>query len=105
MLRLSRNLLNRIPLSLIVAASVSLAASAASAAEWGSIKGRFVFDGTAPVQAALNIDKDQATCGGHDLKDQSLEVAPTGGIANVVVWVYTKKVKVNPAFAKTATAG
>ena len=28
---------------------------------------------------------------------------PTGGIANVVVWVYTKKVKVNPEYAKTAT--
>ena len=93
---------NRILTALVVVASVALATSAANAAEWGSIKGRFVYDGTAPVPPKLTIDKDQATCGGHDLVDQSLEVGPTGGVANVVVWVRSK-VKVNPEFEKTAT--
>ena len=108
---LSRNLFIRSLMALIVAASVFSVAGAASAAEWGSIKGRFVFDGTAPAPTKLNIDKDQATCGGHDLVDQSLEVGPTGGVANVVVWIAAKtidnkpqKVKVNPDFAKTADA-
>lgn len=108
---LSRNFFTRSLMALIVVAGLAFAGAAANAAEWGSIKGRFVYDGTAPVQAKLNIDKDQATCGGHDLVDQSLEVAPTGGIANVVVWIAAKtidnkpqKVKVNPGFAKTADA-
>ena len=88
---------------LSVVASIALAATAATADDWGSLKGRFVFDGTAPVPAKLTIDKDVAVCGSHNLVDQSLEVGPTGGIANVVVWVYAKKVKVNPEYAKTAT--
>lgn len=88
-------------LMLVVAAGFALAASAASAAEWGSLKGRFSYDGVAPVPAKLTIDKDQATCGGHDLVDQSLEVSATGGIANVIVWVRSK-VKVDPSFEKTA---
>lgn len=82
--------------------SIALCASATSAAEWGSIKGRFVYDGAAPAPTKLTIDKDQATCGGHDLVDQSLEVGPTGGVANVVVWLRDKKIKVNPEYAKTA---
>ncbi|HEX4000768.1 MAG TPA: hypothetical protein VHX65_19625 [Pirellulales bacterium] len=80
---------------------LSLAASAARAAEWGSIKGRFVYDGTPPVPAKLDINKDQATCGGHNLVDQSLEVGPTGSIANVVVWLREKKVAVNPEYKKS----
>ena len=72
----------------------------ASATGWGSIKGRFTYDGAAPVPAALKIDKDQAVCGNHDLKDEGLVVGPSGGIANIVVWV-TSKVKVNPKFDAT----
>ena len=90
-------------MTLLAVASVALATTAANAAEWGSIKGRFVYDGTAPVPTKLTIDKDQATCGKHDLVDQSLEVGKDGGIANVVVWLITKKVKVNPEYEKTAT--
>jgi hypothetical protein len=90
-------------LPLFVVAGLALAGSAASAAEWGSLKGRFVYDGTAPAAAKLTIDKDQATCGGHDLVDQSLEVSTTGGIANVVVWVRSKLKagQINPDYAKT----
>ena len=32
--------------------------TAASAAEWGDISGRFVYGGDAPVAAKLTIDKD-----------------------------------------------
>jgi plastocyanin len=86
---------------LTLMSGIELATGVASAAEWGSIKGRFTYDGTPPVPVKLTIDKDQAVCGGHDLVDQSVEVGPTGGFANVVVWVRSK-VKVNPEYEKTA---
>jgi plastocyanin len=96
MSRLYRNL----PV-IVVVGGIALAAGAASAEGWGSLKGRFTYDGTAPVPTKLNIDKDQAVCGTHDLVDQSIEVGSTGGLANVAVWVRSK-VKVNPDFEKTA---
>ena len=78
-----------------------LARSAARAADWGSIKGRFVFDGTPTPPTPIKIDKDVEVCGKHNLMTQDLVVGPDGGVANVVVWV-RGKVKVNPEYKKTA---
>lgn len=72
----------------------------ASVTGWGSIKGRFTYDGPSPVPEALKIDKDLEVCGNHDLKDEGLVVGPSGGIANIVVWV-NSKVKINPKFDAT----
>ena len=42
----------------VTAAAALLAASASPAAEWGSIKGRFVVDGAPPELRPLVVDKD-----------------------------------------------
>ena len=57
---------------------------------WGTLKGRFVFAGTAADAKALAVDKDTEVCSkdGGKLLDRSLLVDPaTKGLANVVVFV------------------
>ncbi len=72
--------------------------------EWGTLRGRFVYVGTPPEAAKLNIDKDQEVCGKHDLRSQSIVVGPNGGLANVMIWCLTKDVETNPDFAADAEA-
>lgn len=46
---------------------------AAKATGWGSIKGRFVYEGTAPTPAKLSITKNEDVCGKPPpLVDESL---------------------------------
>ncbi len=75
--------------------------SASRADDWGSLKGRFLYDGTAPAASPLTIDKDQAICGDKGLVNEELVVDSKGNIANVMLWV-KGKVAVNPDFEKTA---
>ncbi len=85
----------------VAAAGLVFSSVSARAADWGSIKGRFVFDGTPTPPTPIKIDKDVEVCGKHNLMTQDLVVGPDGGVANVVVWVRSK-VKVNPEYKKTA---
>ncbi len=75
----------------IALAMVAVASGAAGAyqggavANGGAIDGVVVYDGTPPPMKRLEISKDRDVCGAHPLYDQSLMVAPDGGIANAVV--------------------
>jgi hypothetical protein len=74
---------------------------AASAAEWGSLKGRFVVDGTAPKPAAVAITKDQAYCGQHKLLSDTIVVGKDNSLANAVVFLRAglgKKVDIHPDY-------
>lgn len=71
-------------------------------AEWGTLKGRFVFGGDVAVAAPLTVDKDVEVCGKHKLLTEELVVGPDKGVANVVVFVRDKKVKVKPELAAAA---
>jgi len=73
-----------------------LASQAAVADDWGTLKGRFKFGGTAPAAAELKADKDVEVCGKEKLLNEELSVGADGGIANVVVFVRDKDVKVHP---------
>ena len=86
---------------LAVVASV-LAVSSARADEWGTIKGKFVFKGDSPAAAELKADKDVEVCGKHKLLAEELVVGADKAIANVVVFVRDKGVKVNPELAGAA---
>jgi plastocyanin len=72
--------------------------------EWASIKGKFVFGGAPAAAAELKADKDVEVCGKHKLFAEELVVGDDKGIANVVVYVRDKDVKVNPDIAKAAAA-
>ena len=65
-------------------------AAASTGTGWGTIRGRFVFDGTAPTMPPYNVNKDQATCapGGKAPPQEWLIVdSGTGGIKNVAVYL------------------
>jgi hypothetical protein len=88
--------------TLLAAAWAAVIVGAARADEWGSIKGRFVFGGDAPAAAELKADKDTEVCGKHKLLAEELVVGADKGVANVVVFVRDKDVKVNPELKATA---
>ena len=64
-----------------------------SAAERGTLRGRIVYDGKAPLQRRLKITSDKAYCEKFHPVDESLIVADDGGLANVVIWVRVKRGK------------
>jgi len=76
--------------------------AAAKSTGWGTIKGRFVYDGTPPKPAILSINKDAEVCGKHPLNNESLLVASDGGIANVAIYARDRKIEVHPDYAATS---
>jgi plastocyanin len=83
-------------ISLFVCLFVFALASQCPAAEWASLKGRFVFDGTPPSPVEITADKDVEVCGKHKLVNEELVVSADKGIANVVLFVRSKGVTVHP---------
>jgi plastocyanin len=73
----------------------------ASAEEWGTLKGRFTFGGDVPTASELKADKDVEVCGKHKLLSEEMVVGADKGVANVVVFVRDKSVKVHPDLAAT----
>ncbi len=78
------------------------------AAEWGNLKGRFVYDGPSPERAVLTINKDPEFCGKHSPKSERLIVHPKDrGLANVVIWLDLKaseKVAIHQSYSESASA-
>ena len=75
-------------------------ASVASAAEWGTLKGRFVFDGKAPTPQPVDTTKDPMCK--MKLTDEDLLVGDKGGLANAVIMLKTKGVAVAPEYQSSA---
>ena len=85
----------------LAALTVAFGGSAVRADEWGTIKGRFLLGGDPAAAAELKVDKDVEVCGKHKLVAEELVVGADKGIANVVVFVRDKGVKVNPDLKAT----
>ena len=88
-----------------VACSLALlagVATAAQGAEWGTLYGRIVYDGAAPEPRAFVPDKDKDFCGQHPLANESLLVAPDGGLMNALIFLRTENAPVAPEYEKTA---
>ncbi|REJ68578.1 MAG: hypothetical protein DWQ31_07395 [Planctomycetota bacterium] len=73
-----------------------------NAAEWTTLKGRFVLDGTAPDAKALTINRDKELCTQFNLKSEDLVVDENGGIADVFIWVTTSDVEIHPDLAEAS---
>jgi hypothetical protein len=72
-----------------------------AAAEWGSIKGRFVVDGRPPAVQPLVVTKDQF-CIDKMPPNETIVVGEHGALANAVVYVRVprgKKVEIHPDYA------
>jgi hypothetical protein len=63
-----------------------LAALPADAAEWGTIKGKFVYEGE-PTNEPLKLTQDAAFCGKHNPVDERIVVGKDGGLQNVFVYL------------------
>jgi plastocyanin len=84
-------------------AAFVIVSAAATAADWGSIKGKFVVDGSVGSPAAINVTKDPETCGNHNLVDETVVVGEGGGLQNAVVFIYTRKaLAVHPDYEAAA---
>jgi plastocyanin len=101
MVRLFRAALHGIAFRGAAALLVAVGGSGARADDWGTITGRFVYGGSKPAAADIKADKDVEVCGKHKLLSEELVVGDGGGIANVVVFVRDKDVKVHPDLAKS----
>lgn len=88
----------------VAALVISLSfAAIANAADWGNLKGQFVYDGEPPKPKPLTGLEKEPACTKHNLVDESLVVnAKNKGLANVIVFVSTKKdkLKINPDLEK-----
>lgn len=82
--------------ALVIACGVAMTTPAV--AQWGDLTGKFVYDGTAPAPAKIDVTKDVAVCAKSPIFDDSLVVGEDGGLANVIVYVRSRKVKVHPDY-------
>ncbi|HEX2473280.1 MAG TPA: hypothetical protein VHK01_00960 [Lacipirellulaceae bacterium] len=85
----------------IVLSLLGLLTNASTAAEWGSVKGRFVVDGAPPKLEPLQITKDVEYCTGKKPVNETVVVGKDGGLANVVVFIRLPrngKVAVHPDY-------
>lgn len=91
---------------LLPAVCVCVAFSAtipAKAAEWGTIKGRFVVEGAPPQVAPLVVTKDEF-CIQTKPKNEAVVVGEGGALVNAVVFLRVprgKKIEAHPDFAST----
>lgn len=69
---------------------------------WGDVSGSFVYVGTPPVPEKLKVDKDVEVCTQHHPVNESLVVGSDGQLANVVLFVRTKGIKIHPDYQATA---
>ncbi len=87
----------------ILTIALGLVITSSALAEWGSLKGRLVFDGDAGSPKELNVNKDTEYCSQHKPVDESLTVGDGGGLANAFVYLYVKRgksVEVHPDMEK-----
>lgn len=80
------------------------AGSTADAAEWGTIKGKFVLKGEVKPEKIVP-NKDTEYCSKHELVDESVVVGDGGALANVFVYLNPgrgKKVDVHPDIKPSA---
>ncbi len=93
-------------LAAVAAASLGLIAPA-TAADWGHLSGKFVYDGTAPKPKPLTINKDNQVCDQFkdEVVEQQLLVGEQNGLSNVFVYLRVptgKTVDAHPDYKKAA---
>ncbi len=72
--------------------------------DWGTLTGRIVYEGKAPAPTPAKVDKDQEVCNKVPVMDESLEVGPSGGLKNALVFLRSEKVDVAPEYNASAKA-
>lgn len=70
-------------------------------AGWGTLKGKFVFEGGAPAREKIDTSKDPV-CTQHPVLTEQIVVGDDGGLKDVVIYLASKKVPVNPEYEASA---
>jgi hypothetical protein len=83
---------------LVACATVFGMAATISAQDGATLKGKFIFDGDPPAPKQIDCRKEQVCCQ-KPMFDESLLVGKNKELANVIVWVRTKGLKVPPELA------
>jgi len=86
----------------VFAVALVCSSSATIAAEWGSLKGKFVYDGKHESES-LVVTKDPEFCGKHELKDETIVLGENNELQNAYVFLYVapgKKVDIHPDYTK-----
>lgn len=72
------------------------------AAGWGSLKGRFLVEGTPAKPTPLVINKDPEYCNQHKPVNQEVVIGKDNSLVNAVVYLRTapgEKIEINPDYA------
>jgi plastocyanin len=88
-------------IAVVGAICVAVATAPANAADWGSIKGRIVVDGTPAKPAPLVVTKDEF-CIDKKPENKSIVIGKDNALENVFVYLRVpagQKVEVNPEYA------
>lgn len=78
---------------LAASAVVLVMVTSSVAADWGTLKGRLVYDGDAISPDPVNVNKDVEFCSKHNLVDETIKVGENGGLSGAFVYLYVKKGK------------
>ena len=80
------------------------AAEATSDPNWGTLRGRFLYDGEVPAPRKIKIGGNQPFCAKFPLVSEELVVGEEGELANVFVTLYAKKQKpeIHDSYDKSA---
>jgi hypothetical protein len=81
------------------------AADEAPTGNWGTLRGKFVYDGPTFTPDKIVASQNPEVCGKFDLVDQSLVVGEEGQLANVFVSIYVprgRKLDVHESYDDTA---
>lgn len=100
---MTSNFAKRFTSTLAVTATL-LASTTAGAADWGTVKGKFVFKGDVNAEKIVP-NKDTEYCSEHPLVDETIVVGDGGELANVFVFLNAgrgKKVDIHPDFKASA---
>jgi hypothetical protein len=97
------NVISRTRQAIVFGLTVFCFAALAQAAEWGSVKGRFVVDGKPPELKPLNVDKDPF-CIENKPKNESVVIGKDNALANAVVYLRVPRrgeVAIHPDYEKS----
>jgi hypothetical protein len=81
-------------------AAALLVGGSARAADWGSIKGKFIYKGDVKAEP-ITLTKDPEFCGEHKLVDETVVLGDGGALQNVFVYLYVaprKTVEIHPDY-------
>ena len=93
--------MNKFTAVALTALTLGILATSTANAQWATLKGQFLYgtDGTkVPTEIKLTPTKDVEVCGKHQLYDEALVINKENrGVANVVLWAFKPKGKVQTA--------